>query len=81
MRLLGNLIPFHPFQQVGRVPGVECQLADGRAVETSQAVEDRGLARAVGADDRGDLAMIGGEGDIVDGGQAAEPHGQMLHGQ
>src|SRR5947208_472149 len=54
------------------------QPADGRFVEAGDAVEDRGLARAVGTDDGGDLARLRCEGHIVDGQQAAEAHGEML---
>ena len=43
------------------VVAVEGELADGRLVEAGQAVEHRGLAGAVRADDRGDLALVRGE--------------------
>src|SRR5690606_8422392 len=42
------------------------------------AVEDCRLAGTIRTDDRGDIAATGAEGDIVDGNEAAEPHGQML---
>src|SRR5690606_7040903 len=52
--------------------------AHRRLVETGDAVEDRGLARAVGADQRRDLATLRLEGEVVDGHQSAEAHRQML---
>ena len=50
----------------------------GRLVEAGDAVEDGGLAGAVRADQRGDVAAADGEGKVVDRHQAAEAHGQML---
>ena len=50
----------------------------GRLVEAGDAVEHGGLAGAVGADQRGDVAAPGLEGEVVDGDQAAEAHGQVL---
>ena len=57
---------------------VQGEAADARLVEAGQAVEDGGLAGAVRADDRGDLAAVGGKGNIVDRDQPAEAHRQML---
>src|SRR3546814_15846590 len=57
---------------------LQAQPADRRLVEAGQAVEHRGLAGTVGADDGGDLAVPGGEADVIDRDQAAEPHGQVL---
>ena len=54
---------------------------DGRPVEAGQAVEHRGLAGAVRADDGGDLALGGDEIEVVDRDQPAEPHGQVLDPQ
>ncbi|MNI33625.1 hypothetical protein D3C73_875840 [compost metagenome] len=52
----------------GDVPAFKSDLARGRFVETGYGVEQRGLARAVRADDRGDGA-----------GRHAKPHaGQRL---
>src|SRR5690606_23723089 len=53
----------------------------GGLVEAGDAVEDGRLAGAVGADQRGDVAAPDIEGKIVDGDEAAEPHGQMLDRQ
>ncbi len=52
--------------------------AFGRLVEAGDAVEHRRLAGAVRADQRGDLAALGLEGQVADGDQAAELHRQML---
>ena len=52
--------------------------AHGRLVEAGDAVEDRGLARTVGADQCGDLAALRLEGEVVDGHQAAEAHREMF---
>src|SRR5690606_13288462 len=46
-------------------------------IEAGEAVEDRGLAGAVRADDGRDLARPGGERDVVDRDESAEAHGQM----
>ena len=54
--------------------------AFGRLVEAGDAVEDGGLAGAVRADQGGDVALAA-EGEIVDGDEAAEAHGQMLDAQ
>src|SRR5208282_4463699 len=55
------------------------QMPGARPVEAGQAVEHRGLAGAVGADDGGDVAPIGGEGHVVHRLDAAEMHRQALH--
>ena len=70
-------------QAVERVPHrgvavVQRDAALGRLVEAGDAVEHGGLAGAVRSDQRGDVAARGVEGEIVDGDQAAEAHGQML---
>ena len=41
-------------------------------VEAGDAVEERGLARAIGSDDADDRALFEVEGQVADGGQAAE---------
>jgi hypothetical protein len=56
----------------------ERDLAFGGLVEAGDAVEHRGLAGAVGADQRGDLVGVGFEGEIRDGGKAAETHRHVL---
>src|SRR3546814_10990907 len=80
-RALGDAETLHPLQQEVAVPGRQRQPSDGRLVEAGEAVEQRRLAGAVGADDAGDLGRAGGEGDVVDGQQAAEAHGQVLDRQ
>ena len=65
---------------VGEGPGRmrERDPALGRLVEAGDAVEHRRLAGAVRPDQRGDVAAADGEGEVVDGDQAAEAHGQVL---
>src|SRR5262249_57853621 len=53
----------------------------GRLVEPGDAVEDRCLAGAVRADQRGDGTALGGEREIVHGHEAAKAHGQVLDPQ
>src|SRR3954471_6538899 len=48
----------------------------GRAIEAGDAVEHRRLAGAIGADDGGDVALAGLEGQVVHSFQPAEAHGQ-----
>ena len=55
--------------------------AAGGFVEAGDAVEHGGLAGAVRSDQRGDLAPLGRERQVVDGDDAAEPHGQAIDGQ
>ncbi len=55
--------------------------ARGRLVEAGDAVEHGGLAGAVRSDQRGDLAPLGIEGEVVDGDDAAETHRQVVDGQ
>ena len=64
-RLLADLVAQHALEQILLV-AAQGEPADRRLVEAGDAVEDRGLARAVGADDRGDGTRAGGEGDVVD---------------
>ena len=52
-----------------------------RLVKAGDAVEDGGLARAIGADQRGDVAASGLEGQRVDGDKAAKPHGEVFDNQ
>src|SRR5690606_2982043 len=51
--------------------------AGGRLVETAHAIEYRGLARAVGANDGEDLVLMNVELHPVDGQEAAEAHGEI----
>ena len=61
-----------------RAVAMQGEPAGTRLVEPGQAVEDGRLAGAVRPDDRGDLAPVGGERQIVDRDQPAEAHRQML---
>ena len=58
-------------------PSKRIEPADGRE-RARQHVEDRALARAVGADQAEDLALIDLERHVVDGGEAAETLDQTL---
>ena len=49
-----------------------------RLVEAGHAIEHRGLAGAVGADERGDVAAPDLEREVVDRDEAAEPHRQVF---
>jgi hypothetical protein len=49
-----------------------------RLVEAGDAVENGGLAGAIGADQCGDVGGARGEGEIAHGGQAAEAHGEVF---
>ena len=49
-----------------------------RRVEAADHVEGRCLARPVGADETGDGALGQPHGQIVDGGDAAKAHGDVL---
>ncbi|CAB4924237.1 unannotated protein [freshwater metagenome] len=53
----------------------------GGPVGAAQHVDQRGLAGAVGPDQRVHGAGLDGEGDLAERGDAAEPHGQALHPQ
>ncbi len=50
-------------------------------IEARNAVENRGLACAVRADDGGDVAAFCRERESIDGEEAAEAHGELLHAQ
>ncbi len=69
-----------PLQQQLRAVGLaQRDHALGRLVEAGDAVEDRGLAGAVRADERGDVAAPGLEAEVVDRHQPAEAHGEVLN--
>ena len=75
LRLLGDPEIVQPFElDVAAVIMRQPHRAAGRLVEAGDAVEHGGLAGAVRPDQRGDLAALGGEGQIVDGDDAAEAH-------
>ena len=78
--MLGDAEVIHPFQrEAGAILMDERDGPFCRLVETGDAVEDRGLAGAVGADERGDVAAPGFEGEIAHSSKTAEAHGQVLH--
>src|SRR6266446_534629 len=52
-----------------------------RLVKAGDAVEDSGLAGAVWPDQGGNSAAVGGEGEIINGDEAAEAHAEMLDAQ
>jgi hypothetical protein len=72
-----------PLGQLGAVPpGIEPEHADLAAVRRAQpfdAFHGRGLARAVGAEDPEDLALVDGERDIVDRRRVPVALVQVLH--
>ena len=71
----------------GGVLAVDHDGAGGGLVDLGQQVEHRGLARAVGADEAGDLGLADGEVEVLHGLEAAEldaqmprfQHGQLVH--
>src|SRR5512142_60243 len=65
--------------QAGNPFVLEKDVPAGRLVEAVHDVEDRGLARAVWPDEPHDLPPGHAEGDVLDGGQAAEEHGHLAH--
>ena len=77
-------------QQDPHLPTRVGQVAEGAAAdlgpsgggggETHQDPHRRGLAGAVGAEEAGDPARLGGEADVVDGGEAAVPLGHPVGG-
>jgi len=58
--------------EAGDVPPAIEQLAFGRLVAARDAIDDRGLAGAVGADDGEQFAVLDGEADIGERAHAAE---------
>ena len=63
----------------GDVAAVGRTAALGRPVAAGDAIHDRGLAGAVGADDREQLAVFDGEADIGQRPDAAEAQGHAAH--
>ena len=59
-------------QQIRDVLAVEQDAAGGRGQKSADQIEEGGLAGAVGADHRAQLAGLDGHRDVVDGDQAAE---------
>src|SRR5260370_28683307 len=56
----------------------ERNAALARLVKAGDAIEHGGFAGAVRPDQRRDVAVVRREREIVHGGEAAEPHGQVL---
>src|SRR5262249_59005983 len=71
---LGDAVARCPQQRMAR----EDDLARVRRVEAAQAVEQRRLAGAVRPDEPNDLALVHGEGDLVEGDDASESYGYVL---
>src|SRR5215468_6914108 len=65
----------------GDAEAAQCDVAPIRAVVAGEDVQQGRLARAVGADDGGDTGGGDGERDIVEGGHAAEAHGDTVEGK
>ena len=64
----------------GHAGGVQAVQQDGAAsglIHLGQQVEHGGLARAVGADETGDLGAADGQVEVIHGGQAAEVDAQV----
>ena len=57
---------------------MEIHRAVGGLVHAGDAVEGRRLARAVGADQGDDLALVDAHGQVVDGHHAAKLHGDVF---
>ena len=64
--------------QPGDVLPVEHDAPARRPEHAGQAVEEGGLAGAVGADDGADLALLHGHRHVVERGEATEPHRETL---
>ena len=74
-----DVVIVEPLQVEALAAGMgEQHQAFGRLVEAGDAIEHRGLAGAVGPDQRGDVAAAHRERDVVDGEQPTEAHGQVL---
>ena len=58
---------------------VEFDLAVRRLIDAGDAVEGRGLARAVRADERDDLVLVDVHGEVVHGDDAAELHRDVFY--
>jgi hypothetical protein len=65
--------------QVRSVASLEADLARGGVIEAADHVEQRGLARSVGADDRHDLSAPDLEAHPIESLDGAEPHADLVH--
>ena len=79
MGALRNAEIIHPLEQKF-ITAIMLQddAAFGRLVEAGDAVEHRGLAGTVGADQRRDIIALGLEREIADGCQSAKTHRQVF---
>src|SRR5439155_9083877 len=68
-------------RHAGDVLVAEDQAAARRVVDPRDEIEDGRLARAVRTDDREDLPLFDGEGDAVDGANAAEVDDESVRGE
>ena len=59
--------------ELAQVDAVQGDVAGAGVVEAAEQLHQRGLARAVGPDEGGDLARADGEGDLLEGGRAPCP--------
>src|SRR5581483_3833516 len=63
--------------EAGHIPVAGDDAPGGGGDEAGHGVEQRRLAGAVRPDEADDVAVLHGEGDVVDGGQATEADGEM----
>jgi hypothetical protein len=72
--------PRHPFMrgQAGDIATVECDAAGSRRKESADQVEERGLAGAIGPDDRAQLALCDVERNVAHRDQIAESLGDVV---
>ena len=66
-------------RQRDNIDALEDDTARSRAIETGQAIEERGLAGAVRADEAVNDALVNGERDIRQNSQAAEPETDLVN--
>ena len=59
------------------INAVDQNTAPGGLIDAGEQVEDGGLARAVGADEAGNLGWADGDIEVIHGGQSAEVNAQV----
>ena len=64
-------------RQIGNIGAAKQDTAAGQRKEPADQIDDRALARAVRADQAEDLALGHLEGNVIDGGEAAERFAQF----
>ena len=69
------------FRRISRRSILPADVAPVRPEEPADAVEQGGLARAVGPDDAQDVAILDSEADALQRLHAAEPFAQVVHGE